>query len=256
MLFSPLSPPSSPIPSSHLSTDTPSPLWPVPQPGKLHHGTPIHSLPTPPHPSSPNRHSLSLAACAPARRVTGGHAPRVKLEILQKKRGKARLAAQKLAAQQPSKPSPKTESTTNSFCVMCRDGVPEDSMDKVQGGDVQFQCVTCHWQKNKGAPKPYFAFYSKGEPLLPSSPLLIGGFQHSMTSHVAYLPTALLHLHLEALEVAHSQVNMLHSFLQSYFPWGSYNFSQLGFNLGTPESMELYEKAASDWARTLSHIPG
>ncbi|KAI6094311.1 hypothetical protein EDD16DRAFT_1529266 [Pisolithus croceorrhizus] len=73
-----------------------------------------------------------------------------------------------------------------------------------------------------------------------------------MTSQVAYLPTALLHLHLETLEVAHSQGNMLHSFLQSYFPQGGYNFSQLGFNLGTPESMELYEKAASNLAKTLS----
>ncbi|KAI6096245.1 hypothetical protein EDD16DRAFT_1526114 [Pisolithus croceorrhizus] len=45
---------------------------------------------------------------------------------------------------------------------------------------------------------------------------------------------------------------MLHSFLQSYFPQGGYNFSQLGFTLGTPESMELYEKAASGLAKTLS----
>ncbi|KAI6016599.1 hypothetical protein PISMIDRAFT_13890 [Pisolithus microcarpus 441] len=73
-----------------------------------------------------------------------------------------------------------------------------------------------------------------------------------MTSQVAYLPTALLHLHLETLEVAHSQVNMFCSFLQSYFPKGGYNFSHLGFNLGTPESMEVYEMAASDLAKTLS----
>ncbi|KAI6019423.1 hypothetical protein PISMIDRAFT_11302 [Pisolithus microcarpus 441] len=45
---------------------------------------------------------------------------------------------------------------------------------------------------------------------------------------------------------------MLHSFLQAYFPQGDYNFSQLPFNLGTPESMDAYDKAASDLANTLS----
>ncbi|KAI6029520.1 hypothetical protein BKA83DRAFT_4123036 [Pisolithus microcarpus] len=169
-----------------------------------------------------------------AKKATGGHAARVNLHILQKKRGKARLAAQRFAAQQPSKPSLKIQSNTNAFCVMCRDG-----------GNL--------W-KIKGAPQPYFVkgFYSEGEPILPSPPLLLGAFQHSMTSQVAYLPTALLHLCIETLEVAHSQVNMFHSFLQSYFPKGGYNFSHLGFNLGTPESMEVYEKAASDLAKTLS----
>ncbi|KIK13784.1 hypothetical protein PISMIDRAFT_17743 [Pisolithus microcarpus 441] len=75
-----------------------------------------------------------------------------------------------------------------------------------------------------------------------------------MTSQVAPHPTALVHLHLEGLaqDIGHSQVAMLHSFLQAYFPQGDYNFSQLPFNLGTPESMDAYDKAASDLANTLS----
>ncbi|KAI6098642.1 hypothetical protein EDD16DRAFT_1718451 [Pisolithus croceorrhizus] len=75
-----------------------------------------------------------------------------------------------------------------------------------------------------------------------------------MTSQVAPHPTALLHLHLEGLaqDIGHSQVAMLCSFLQAYFPQGDYNFSQLSFNLGTPESMDAYDKAASDLANTLS----
>ncbi|KAI6038178.1 hypothetical protein EDC04DRAFT_2604265 [Pisolithus marmoratus] len=73
-----------------------------------------------------------------------------------------------------------------------------------------------------------------------------------MTSQVASLPAALVHLHLEALEVGHSQVKMLHSFLENYFPKGGYKFSQLGFDLATPESMEVYEKAASNLAQSLS----
>ncbi|KAI6018873.1 hypothetical protein EDC04DRAFT_2902068 [Pisolithus marmoratus] len=200
-----------------------------------------------------------------ARKVTGGHAARINLHVLQKKRGKAKLAAQK--------PSPKLQAMTNSLCVMCRDGgdvwicdeeecgrvvcyrclvVPEDSMEKVRGSDVKFRCVTCHWQKTKGNPQPYFAFYSKGETILSDPPLLLGGFQHSITSQVASLPAALVHLHLEALEVGHSQVKMLHSFLENYFPKGGYKFSQLGFDLATPESMEVYEKAASNLAQSLS----
>ncbi|KAI6023457.1 hypothetical protein EDC04DRAFT_2606619 [Pisolithus marmoratus] len=70
------------------------------------------------------------------------------------------------------------------------------------------------------------------------------------STEVATLPTALVHLHLDTLETGHPQVNMLHSFLKGYFPEGGYHFSQLPFNLATPKSMDVYQKAASKLADT------
>ncbi|KAI6017496.1 hypothetical protein EDC04DRAFT_2608042 [Pisolithus marmoratus] len=176
-----------------------------------------------------------------ARKVTGGSAPRVNLQVLQKKKAKAKAAS--------NEPSFKKPANINSFCVMCRDG--GDMW--VKKPDVKFICVTCHWQKNKNDPKPYFGFYSKKKPVLSTPPIIPGGFQYAMTSQVAPLPTALVHLYLEGIhqDIGHPQVAMLHSFLQAYFPEGDYNFSQLPFNLGTPESMEAYEKEASHLANTL-----
>ncbi|KAI6042106.1 hypothetical protein EDC04DRAFT_2601090 [Pisolithus marmoratus] len=127
-----------------------------------------------------------------ARKVTGGHSPRVNLAVLQKKKAKAKAAS--------NKPSPKIPANKNSFCVMCRDGgemwiCDEEGCNRVQVKEagVKFMCVTCHLQKTKKDPKPYFA----------------------------------------------------------YFPEGGYDFSQLPFNLATPESMEGYDKKASHLANTL-----
>ncbi|KAI6137274.1 hypothetical protein F5141DRAFT_1209602 [Pisolithus sp. B1] len=176
-----------------------------------------------------------------ARKVTGGHAPRVNLEVLQKKKAKTKAASKK--------PPLKIQAKDNAFCFMCRDGVSEESLQKVKKADIKFICMTCHWKKTKNDPKPYM-----GEPALSTPPIIPGGFHHAITSQVAPHPPALLHLHLEGLaqDIGHSQVAMLHSFLQAYFPQGDYNFSQLSFNLGTPESMDAYDKAASDLANTLS----
>ncbi|KAI6098425.1 hypothetical protein EDD16DRAFT_1718513 [Pisolithus croceorrhizus] len=171
-----------------------------------------------------------------ARKATGGSAPRVNLQVLQKKKAKAKAAS--------NKPSLKIPANVNSFCVMCRDGgdmwvcdkkgcnrvvchkcliVSEEYMYKVKKADVKFIC---------NDPKPYFGFYSKGEPVLSTPPIIPGGFQHAMTSQVAPLPTALVHLHLEGL---HQDIG----------------HPQLPFNLATPESMEAYEKEASHLANTL-----
>ncbi|KAI6041931.1 hypothetical protein EDC04DRAFT_2601242 [Pisolithus marmoratus] len=186
------------------------------------------------------------------KKVTGGSAPRINLQVLQKKKAKAKAAS--------SKPSSKIPVQANSFCVMCRDGgdicliVSEESMHMVEGPDVKFICVTCHLQQNKKHSKPYFGFYSKGEPTLSTPPTIPKSFQHAIISQVAPLPTALLHLHLEGLDqaIGLAQVAMLHSFLQAYFPQGDYNFFKLPFNLATPESMDEYDKKASHLANTLS----
>ncbi|KAI5989257.1 hypothetical protein EDD15DRAFT_2370695 [Pisolithus albus] len=108
------------------------------------------------------------------------------------------------------------------------------------------------WRENQTNPQPYFGFYSEGIPILAHPPVVQGSFQHAISSQVASLPTALVHLHMDNLEVGHAQVNIMNSYLQPYFPQGSYQFSQLPFNLATQESLHDYEKAAMDLAHSLS----
>ncbi|KAI6035866.1 hypothetical protein EDC04DRAFT_2604778 [Pisolithus marmoratus] len=201
-----------------------------------------------------------------ARKVTGDKAPRVKLQSLQKKKSKTALSLKK--------PTFKRKTMANSFCVMCRNGgdlwiydekdckrvvchkcliVPEKSLKDVTEDHVTFKCVTCHWKETeKSAPQPYFGFYSQGKPVLSEPPVITGGFQHSINSQVAPHSTALIHLHLENLEVGHAQVNMIHSLLQPYFPKGRYQFSHLPFNLTTQESLAAYQSAAFNLATSLS----
>ncbi|KAI6111662.1 hypothetical protein EDD16DRAFT_1521868 [Pisolithus croceorrhizus] len=198
---------------------------------------------------SPPSHISMARTKQSARKVTGGHAPRVNLEELQKKKAKAKAASKK--------PPLKIQAKDNAV-IICLDGGEmwiEESLQKVKKADIKFMCMTCHWQKTKNDPKPYMGFYSKGEPALSTPPIIPGGFHHAMTSQVAPHPTALLHLHLEGLaqDIGHSQVAMLHSFLQASFLKGiTTSPSSLSFNLGTPESMDAYDKAASDLANTLS----
>ncbi|KAI6165136.1 hypothetical protein EDD17DRAFT_1506010 [Pisolithus thermaeus] len=122
---------------------------------------------------------------------------------------------QKVKASTASKkPTPKQKPTTNTLCVMCRDGA-----DLLWG------------------------FYSQGQPVLARPPLIQGTFQHAISGQVASLPTALVHLHLDNLELGHPQ---------PYFSEKSYLFSHLPFNLATEQSLVNYEKAAMDLTHSLS----
>ncbi|KAI6014201.1 hypothetical protein EDC04DRAFT_2609068 [Pisolithus marmoratus] len=211
-------------------------------------------------------HPIMARTKQTARKVTGDKAPRVKLQSLQKKKSKTALSLKK--------PTFKRKTMANSFCVMCRNGgdlwicdekdckrvvchkcliVPQKSLKDVTEDHVTFKCVTCHWKETqKSAPQPYFGFYSQGKPVLPEPPVITGGFQHAINAQVAPHSTALIHLHLENLEVGHAQVNMIHSLLQPYFPKGRYQFSQLPFNLTTQESLAAYQSAAFNLATSLS----
>ncbi|KAI5988736.1 hypothetical protein EDD15DRAFT_2371072 [Pisolithus albus] len=201
-----------------------------------------------------------------AKKATGGKAPRVTLQALHKKKDKVSAASKR--------PTPKQKPCINSFCVMCRDGgallwicdekycrrvvcnqclvVPDAEKDKLEADNITFKCVTCHWKQNQANPQPYFGFYSQGLPVLAHPPLVQGTFQHATSSQVASLPTALVHLHLDGLQVGHAQVNMMDSYFQPYFPKGSYHFSHLAFNLTTQESLLAYEKEAMDLTHFLS----
>ncbi|KAI6154765.1 hypothetical protein BKA82DRAFT_23271 [Pisolithus tinctorius] len=137
----------------------------------------------------------------------------------------------------------------------CLPVVPVEDLQKVQQDHVKFKCVCCHWKQTRGEAKPYLAFYSKGEPVLPNPPHLKGVFEHATASQVASLPTALVHLHLETLQVGQAQVNMVNDFLQAYFPNKAYSFSKLPFNLATQDTQATYQKAATSPATSLSSYP-
>ncbi|KAI6095569.1 hypothetical protein F5141DRAFT_1068240 [Pisolithus sp. B1] len=209
--------PSPPVPNFHQSSlifDKPHEYTPLPPIAQLPPDLPTRAqLPPvlPPHQCptstslytsfSPPSHISMARTKQTARKVTGGHAPRVNLEVLQKKKAKAKAASKKAPLKIPA---------MDNAVIICLDGGEMWVCDeegchrvRVRKADVKFMCMTCHWQKTKNDPKPYV-------------------------------------------------VAMLHSFLQAYFPQGDYNFSQLSFNLGTPESMDAYDKAVSDLANTLS----
>ncbi|KAI6168601.1 hypothetical protein EDD17DRAFT_1503415 [Pisolithus thermaeus] len=189
-----------------------------------------------------------------AKKVTGGKAPRVGLQAFHNKKVKASTASRR--------PTPEQKATTNTLCVMCRDEadlfkclvVAEPERDKLKADNVTLKCVTCHWKQNQSNPQPYFGFYSQGQPVLAHPPLIQGTFQHAISGHVASLPTALVHLHLDNLELGHPQVNVLDSYFQPYFSEKSYHFSHLPFNLTTEQSVNSSEKVAIDLTHSLSSL--
>ncbi|KAI6010587.1 hypothetical protein EDC04DRAFT_2905784 [Pisolithus marmoratus] len=194
-----------------------------------------------------------------ARKVTGGKAPRVKLQSLQKKKSKTALSLKQ--------PTFKRKTMANSFCVMCRNGgdlwicdekdckrvvchkcliVPEKSLKDVteDHSNVIHFFIISDISSRVSTPKANLSSLN-----LLSSQVV---FQHAINAQVAPHSTALIHLHLENLEVGHAQVNMIHSLLQPYFPKGRYQFSQLPFNLTTQESLVAYQSAAFNLATSLS----
>ncbi|KAI6107197.1 hypothetical protein EDD16DRAFT_1712553 [Pisolithus croceorrhizus] len=94
-----------------------------------------------------------------------------------------------------------------------------------------------------------WGFYSQGQPVLAHPLLIQGTFQHAISGHVASLPTALVHLHLDNLELGHPQVNVLDSYFQPYFSEKSYHFSHLPFNLATEQSGGHFPRHHSDEER-------
>ncbi|KAI6143036.1 hypothetical protein BKA82DRAFT_4017785 [Pisolithus tinctorius] len=160
------------------------------------------------------------------------------------------------------------------FCVMWRDGgtlwpcdqagcrrvvcnkcvvVPGDCLAEVTQLPVTFRCVACHWKMTRfESPQPYFGFYLSGKPVLKHPLVVIGGFEHATTSEVAGNSTAIIHLHLESLELVHAPVHILHTMLQGYFTQDTYHFSNLPLNFATEESRVAYDTTASELASSLT----
>ncbi|KAI6122452.1 hypothetical protein EDD16DRAFT_1705038 [Pisolithus croceorrhizus] len=115
--------------------------------------------------------------------------------------------------------------------------------------------MSSHHITHLPASNPLPAYSLPGQPVLAHPPLIQGTFHHAISGQVASLPTALVHLHMDNLELGHPQVNVLDSYFQPYFPEKSYHFSHLPFNLATEESLLTYERAAMDLTHSLSSLP-
>ncbi|KAI6143003.1 hypothetical protein BKA82DRAFT_4017763 [Pisolithus tinctorius] len=171
-----------------------------------------------------------------AKKTTGGRAPRVSLAGL---KAREKHAAKSSKAHARKAPVAKKRRMRN--------------LAKVTQLPVTSRCVACHWKMTRfESPQPYFGFYLSGKPVLKHPVVVIGGFEHATTSEVAGNSTAIIHLHLESLELGHAPVHILHTMLQGYFTQDTYHFSQLPFNFATEESRVAYDTAASKLASSLT----
>ncbi|KAI5985119.1 hypothetical protein F5J12DRAFT_787435 [Pisolithus orientalis] len=165
-----------------------------------------------------------------AKKTTGGRAPRVSLAGL---KAREKHAAKSSKAHARKAPVAKKRRMRN--------------LARMEG-----HCGLVIRQVAEGYPQPYFGFYLSGKPVLKHPLVVIGGFEHATTSEVAGNSTAIIHLHLESLELGHAPVHILHTMLQGYFRQDTYHFSQLPFNFATEESRAAYDTAASKLASSLT----
>ncbi|KAI5985708.1 hypothetical protein F5J12DRAFT_787348 [Pisolithus orientalis] len=187
------------------------------------------------HPTKDNKTQM-VKTKQTAKKTTGGRAPRVSLAGL---KAREKHAAKSSKAHARKAPVAKKRRMRN--------------LAKVTQLPVTFRCVSCHWKMTRfESPQPYFGFYLSGKPVLKHPLVVIGGFEHATTSEVAGNSTAIIHLHLESLELGHAPVHILHTMLQGYFRQDTYHFSQLPFNFATEESRAAYDTAASKLASSLT----
>ncbi|KAI6006217.1 hypothetical protein F5J12DRAFT_782997 [Pisolithus orientalis] len=194
------------------------------------------------HPTKDNKTQM-VKTKQTAKKTTGGRTPRVSLAGL---KAREKHAAKSSKAHARKAPVAKKRRMRNL-------AIPEDCLAEVTQLPVTFRCVSCHWKMTRfESPQPYFGFYLSGKPVLKHPLVVIGGFEHATTSEVAGNSTAIIHLHLESLELGHASVHILHTMLQGYFRQDTYHFSQLPFNFATEESRAAYDTAASKLASSLT----
>ncbi|KAI6154187.1 hypothetical protein BKA82DRAFT_4012185 [Pisolithus tinctorius] len=168
-------------------------------------------------------------------KTTGGRAPRVSLAGLKAREKQAAKSSKAHARKAPvAKKRMRNLARMEEHCGLVIRQVAE-------GGHP----ASCDLQ-------PYFGFYLSGKPVLKHPLVVIGGFEHATTSEVAGNSTAIIHLHLESLELGHAPVHILHTMLQGYFTQDTYHFSHLPFNFATKESRAAYDTAASELASSLT----
>ncbi|KAI6140905.1 hypothetical protein BKA82DRAFT_4019107 [Pisolithus tinctorius] len=168
-----------------------------------------------------------------AKKTTGGRAPRVSLAGLKAREKQAAKSSKAHARKAPvaKKRRMKNLARMEGHCGLVIRQVAE-------GGHP----ASCDLQ----------GFYLSGKPVLTHPLVVIGGFEHATTSEVAGNSTAIIHLHLESLELGHAPLHILHTMLQGYFTQDTFHFSHLPFNFATEESRAAYDTATSELASSLT----
>ncbi|KAG1791929.1 uncharacterized protein HD556DRAFT_1309724 [Suillus plorans] len=213
------------------------------------------------------------------KKSTGGTAPRIALS----------LPASTGAVTAPGELNVREPPEHNEFCLICRDGsvgedclflcstcprvmcsncmnIPPASAHAVQADDVTFVCISCHVgmeRHGRASQSPYFGFYRKGQPLLPSFLQIRATLEVSLHSQLSSAPTLMLHLVLVDHDVTGGCFELASEFLRPYFPSGGFEFWSIVFDIGNASKIDEYRFQAtaiiqslmsSNWARVVVAI--
>ncbi|KAG1784400.1 uncharacterized protein HD556DRAFT_1315116 [Suillus plorans] len=213
------------------------------------------------------------------KKSTGGTAPQIALL----------LPASTGAVTVPGELNVREPSEHNEFCLICRDGsvgedclflcstclrvmcsncmnIPPASACTVQADDVTFVCISCHVGMERhghASQLPYFGFYRKGQPLLPSFLQIRATLEVSLHSQLSSAPTLMLHLILVDHDVTGGCFELASKFLRPYFPSRGFEFWSIAFDISNASKIDKYRLQAtaivqllmsSNWARVIVAI--
>ncbi|KAG2129402.1 uncharacterized protein EDB93DRAFT_1108692 [Suillus bovinus] len=167
----------------------------------------------------------------------------------------------------------------NDFCLICQDGTSSNGKDSlyaceepgclrvmctrcmllpashlhlIEQPGVKFRCVHCHTllDKRSGDLTPFYGFFKDGNPVLPSFIPIVGQLQLSRRSQISAKPVLVIHFKLVGFEATASPIDMVNSYLSSFFPNGGLRFIEVIFDLGTDAKIiaysQQYEKLAKE----------
>ncbi|KAG0693963.1 hypothetical protein DFH29DRAFT_1006753 [Suillus ampliporus] len=146
--------------------------------------------------------------------------------------------------------------THSLWCLICRDGadgdvvlyqcdtcprvmcshcinIPADHLDAVRHINVVFLCLSCHSERTRRNPAPYFGFYSAklpekgGHPVLPDFLQLRGKFETASCSLLASTPLAIIHFIIGASDEVITPVPILSRYLEHFYPNGGYTYLEV-----------------------------
>ncbi|KAG1753350.1 hypothetical protein EDB19DRAFT_1903005 [Suillus lakei] len=132
--------------------------------------------------------------------------------------------------------------------VMCSHciNVPAGHLDAVRHINVVFVCLSCHSERTRRNPAPYFGFYSTnlpekgGHPVLPDFLQLRGKFETASCSLLASTPVAIIHFIVGANDEVITPVPILSRYLEHFYPNGGYTYLEVVFDVATHQKINDY----------------
>ncbi|KAG2737127.1 hypothetical protein P692DRAFT_20883918, partial [Suillus brevipes Sb2] len=202
------------------------------------------------------------------KKSTGGTAPRIALPI---------PSSKPVPAPREMEVDVCEQFQHNEFCLICRDGsveedrlflcntcprvmcshcmaIPPAAADAIESKGVSFVCISCHIGRERhgrASYSPYFGFYQKGRPLLPSFLPIRGTFEVSLHSQLSSASILMLHLILVDHDASGGCFELVSDFLRPYFPNGGFDVHTVAFNIGNDSRIDKYQLQASSIVRTL-----